>query len=256
MPGSTTSHKWAAIVGIISILLIWQAAAVLINLPLILPSPWATLLQIKNLVMTHNFWAHLGATLRRGVTGFGLSLLLGLGLGLLAGKSELVQAFLRPFVILIRSAPVVSIIILALIWFKRETVPIFVVLLMVFPIIFQNVVEGVRRVDPELLEMVHLYQVRPWLIFTRLTLPSLIPFLAAGISNSLGITWKVLVAAEVLSYPTWGIGAQIDTARVYLQTDLVFAWTVAVIALGLCFDYLTDFLLKKPFKSQKKPYID
>ncbi|HEX3044995.1 MAG TPA: hypothetical protein VHY08_09575, partial [Bacillota bacterium] len=151
---STTSRNWMAFAGVIAILLIWQFAATIIKLPLILPSPFATLLQIKRLVVTPTFWNHLGATLQRGVTGFGLSLFFGLGIGLLAGKIDSFQAFLRPFVILIRSTPVISVIILALIWFQRDTVPVFVIFLMVFPIIFQNVVEGVRRVDPELLEMV------------------------------------------------------------------------------------------------------
>jgi NitT/TauT family transport system permease protein len=52
------------------------------------------------------------------------------------------------------------------------------------------------------------------------------------------MTWKVLVAAEVLSYPKWGIGTQMDTARVYLKTDQVFAWTIIVVGLGLFFDVI------------------
>jgi NitT/TauT family transport system permease protein len=52
----------------------------------------------------------------------------------------------------------------------------------------------------------------------------------------------------VLSYPAWGIGSQLDTARVYLQTDQVFAWTTLVVLIGLCFDYLLDYLVRRTFK--------
>jgi NitT/TauT family transport system permease protein len=127
---------------------------------------------------------------------------------------------------------------------------------MVFPIVVQNIIEGIRGANRDLREMLTVYRVPKTLCFTRFYLPSLLPFLAAAVSVGLGITWKVLIAAEVLSYPRWGIGAQMDTARVYLQTDKLFAWTLIVIALGLVFDYLLDYLLKRPFKAWQEAAHD
>lgn len=230
----------------------WQIAAVLIKQPLLLPAPGDAVMQVAAMVKTGEFWRHLTATLSRGLFGFGLSLLLGLILGGAAGRKKAVAAFCRPIIILIRSTPVMSVIILALIWFPRDFVAIFVTFMMAFPIVVQNVIEGVHSIDPGLTEMVTVYRVRRGLRIKDFYLPSLAPFLAAGISGGLGITWKVLVAAEVLAYPKWGIGAQMDTARVYLQTDKVFAWTLIVVALGLCFDYLLDIFLKKPFAGWKE----
>jgi NitT/TauT family transport system permease protein len=236
---------------IVCLLSAWQVVAVWIRLPLIVPTPRATLVQILALIGTTAFWHHLAATLSRGLSGFGLSLGLGLLIGLWAGKNSAAHAFFRPLIILMRSTPVMSVIILALIWFQRNTVPVFATFLMAFPIVVRNVIEGVRGVDRDLLEMVTIYRVPARLRLLHLYLPSLLPFLAAGISSGLGITWKVLIAAVVLSYPRWGIGTQMDTARVYLQTDKVFAWTLIVVTLGLFFDYLLDFILKKPFKAWK-----
>jgi NitT/TauT family transport system permease protein len=251
-----TSHKWIGGLAIILVLLVWQISATRIRMPLILPTPGEALIQIATLIVTNNFWHHLGATLSRGLIGFGLSLLAGLVIGLFAGRNTWIAAFFRPLIILMRSTPVMSVIILALIWFKRDTVPIFVTFLMAFPIVVQNIIEGVQGIEKDLLEMVTTYRVCNRQRFTKLYLPSLAPFLAAGISAGLGITWKVLIAAEVLAYPTWGIGAQMDTARVYLQTDKVFAWTLVVVSLGLVFDYLLDFLLKKPFQAWKEACHD
>jgi NitT/TauT family transport system permease protein len=256
MKGSTSNHSWLGGLAIITILLGWQLAATLIRLPLILPSPCEAFTQIVSLIMTKDFWHHLGATMSRGLLGFTMALLLGLVIGIFAGENSAIGAFFRPLIILTRSTPVMSVIILALIWFKRDTVPIFVTLLMAFPIVVQNIIEGIRGIDQDLLEMVTTYRVSNRRRFIKLYLPSLVPFLAAGISAGLGITWKVLIAAEVLAYPTWGIGAQMDTARVYLQTDKVFAWTLIVVALGLFFDYLLDYLLKRPFAAWREATHD
>ena len=245
------AHKWIGGLAIIVVLLGWQLSATLIRLPLILPTPRAVLVQMAALTGTRDFWGHLGATLNRGLTGFGWSFIGGTIIGFFAGRNAFVDAFFRPFIILTRSTPV-----LALIWFRRETVPVFVTFLMVFPIIVQNFIEGMKSIDRDLLEMADVYRIRLWRRFFYFYLPSLAPFLAAGISNGLGIAWKVIIAAEVLSYPARGIGTQIDTARVYLQTDKVFAWTMVVVMLGLFFDYLLDSLIKKPFERWKKAIHD
>ena len=249
MKVSSINHKGFGALAIAVVLAGWQIAALSIHLPLLLPTPGEALKQVIALVTTFDFWHHLGATLSRGFLGFGLALLSGLVIGIVAGEHRAINAFFRPLIILLRSTPVMSVIILALIWFKHDNVPIFVTFLMAFPIVVQNIIEGIHSVDNQLIEMVRIYRVRYKVQLTRLYLPSLMPFLAAGLSSGLGITWKVLVAAEVLAYPTWGIGTQMDTARVYLQTDKVFAWTLVVIALGLFFDYLLGYLLKCPFKA-------
>jgi NitT/TauT family transport system permease protein len=252
MKVSITNHNWFGSLAIVLVLLGWQFAATMIHLPLILPTPKQAFIQVILLLVTVAFWHHLGTTLSRGLIGFGIAFLFGLFIGVCAGSNNRIGAFFRPLIILTRSTPVMSVIILALIWFRRETVPIFVTFLMVFPIVVQNIIEGIHSIDHELIEMVTTYRVSNSQRFTKLYLPSLAPFLASGISAGLGITWKVLIAAEVIAYPSWGIGAQMDTARVYLQTDKVFAWTLVVIALGLFFDYLMDYLLKKPFAEWKE----
>ncbi len=251
MTVSSISRKWISFGAIFVMIAGWRIAAAIIKQPLILPTPEETIIQLRHLVVTVDFWLHLWATLRRGLTGFGLSLIAGIVIGMLAGRDSKAEAFFRPFIILVRSTPVVSLIVLALIWLKRDSVAIFVTFLIAFPIVVQNVIEGVHNFDPELQQMLMMYRVKTKRVFTHFYLPSLAPFLAAGISSGLGIIWKVLVAAEVLAYPALGIGTQLDTARVYLQTDKVFAWTVVVMVIGLLFDYGLDLLLKKPFRVWK-----
>jgi len=251
MKSFITNRKLLRVAAVAGLLLIWHVAAWFIAKPLILPSPQVALANLFLLVGSGEFWRHVAATFTRGLFAFGLSLGIAIVLGLLAGKFQTVEALFRPVMVCLRSTPSMSFIILALLWFRGSNVSIFVITLMVLPLLFQNVVEGIRSIDSELLEMATLYRVKKSRLLLKLYLPSILPFLAAGVSNGLGLTWKVSIAAEVLAYPAWGIGTQMDTARVYLQTEMVFAWTAAVIGIGLIFDYLTDYLLRRPFTAWK-----
>lgn len=246
-----TNRNLLSIAAVAGLLFLWYVAARVIAKPLILPLPQVALANLFLLIGTGEFWRHVAATFSRGLLAFGLSFGIALVLGLLAGKFRVLEALLRPVVVCLRSTPSMSFILLALLWFRGSNVAIFVIVLVVFPLLFQNVVEGIRSLDPEIMEMATLYRVKKSRLLFQFYLPSILPFLAAGVQSGLGLTWKVSIAAEVLAYPTWGIGTQIDTARIYLQTEKVFAWTVAVIGTGLIFDYLTDYLLRRPFTAWK-----
>jgi NitT/TauT family transport system permease protein len=247
MRDSSISRKLYGAAAILSFLLLWETGARWLNNPLLVPLPADALRQAWGLLGTAAFWRHLGVTIGRGLVGFGLALCSGLAIGLLAGRRPGVRAFCQPLIAMLRSTSSISLIILALIWMRSDQVPVFVAFLVVFPIIVQNVIEGMCQVSPNLLAMVQVFHLSRRQRMVKLYLPSLLPFLAAAAATGLGFTWKVLIAAEVLAYPSWGVGAQLDRARTYLQTDLVFAWTLVVMAIGLGFDYLLASLSRKPF---------
>jgi len=93
-------------------------------------------------------------------------------------------------------------------------------------------------VDRQLLEMARLYRVKGWRIVLELYLPSILPFIVAGASTAMAITWKVIVAAEILSQPPLGIGTQMQDARIYLNTARIFAWTAVIIGVSFVFESL------------------
>ncbi len=246
-----TNHKILSGVSILTLLLIWYCASSLIDKPLILPSPQSAFENLLILVESGDFWRHLTATISRGLTAFGISFGLSIMIGIVAGRYKWIEALLRPLLVCLRSTPSMSIILIALLWFKGERVPLFVISLVVLPLLIQNVIEGIRNIDFELLELLTLYRVKKSRLLLKFYIPSILPFLAAGVSNGLSLTWKVSIAAEVLAYPVWGIGTQMDTARVYLQTEKVFAWTVVVIGIGLLFDFISIFILRRSFIAWK-----
>ncbi len=210
----------------------WQAAAWLIGTELILPGPLRVARTAAALLPRPEFRAAAAGTFLRGTAAFLLSALLGTAAGLLSGRSRIIRLLLAPWMTVIRSTPVLSIILLAIIWFQTPRVPVFVAFLVGFPIVAENVRAGVTRTDSSLREMARVFLVSRRDQILRLYLPSALPYMLAGFSTALGITWKAVVAAEVLSMPARGLGTGMQIARSQLETAEVFAWTVAAVVLA------------------------
>ena len=245
MLNSTTKNRLFTLASILALLLVWKLLAVWWNQELIMPSPEITLITLWMVISDPNFWPSVGATLGRGLIGFLISCGAGLILGFGAGFNSAVYWLLQPWVTVIRTTPVMSVVILAIIWFQSDIVPIFVTFLMIFPIIYSNVVAGIKNVDQQLLEMAHMYRVKIWRVILELYVPSILPYLLAGASNAMGITWKVIIAAEILSQPFFAIGTKLMIAKIDLETAQVFAWTVVTIIISFIFEYLLNALENK-----------
>ena len=239
------ANKAPAALVLLALVLAWQAASAIIGSALILPGPLAALGVLGRLAASGDTWIDLGATLLRGLAGFSLSYLAGSTVGIAGGLYRPFDAAVRPLLAGIRSTPTMALILLALIWFKSDQVAVFVVFLVVFPIVAQNAAEGIRAIDPSLIEMARVYQVGRARLLRELYLPAILPYLAAGAAAGLGLTWKVMISAEVLAGPRRGIGVRMDTARIFLQTPEVFAWTAVVVLVGLVFDYALNGLIQR-----------
>jgi len=222
---------------------IWEIASLLIGKEVYLPSPLNTIKALLTLSITSKFWYSIAMTFIRVVLGFVISCIAGIILGIICGLNRFLYELLNPLVIAIKSTPVMSIIIIALIWFQSGRVPIFVCFLMCFPIIWTNAVEGIRQVSKDLLQMAKVYRVNRSLIIRRIYIPSIRPYLIAGVTTALGLGWKVTVAAEVLSNPKFSIGGNLYGAKVYLESSQLFAWTSVVIILSFAFEYLFKYII-------------
>lgn len=244
----------SSIVSLISILLllfIWKAAALGVNSEIILPSPEATFKDLLNIVKSRDFFSTVFATIFRVALAFAFSCIIGIIYGIITGFSRLLNSLFKPILIVIMSAPIISFILLALIWFKADNVPIFAAFLITFPIIAINVREGIKNVDPKLIEMAKVYRVKQRRILTDIYFPSIASYLVAAISTAVGIGWKVVVTAEVLSQPQYAIGTRLQNSKIYLETSSVFAWTVVAVVLSFIFERIIRFWEKRIFKASR-----
>lgn len=212
---------------------IWWLIAALVHQELLVPTPLAVAKALLSLLPTGLFWKSVAMSLVRIVLGFLAALLCGTILAVLTTRFSLIRAVFSPILHIVRAAPVASFIILTLVWIDYDIIPAFIAFLMVLPIVWANVEEGILRTDKELLEMTAVYAVPPRRVLIRLYLPSVKPFFVTACVNGLGFAWKSGVAAEVICRPDLAIGNRLQLAKITLETPEVFAWTAVVIVLSI-----------------------
>ena len=219
-------------------LLLWQLLSAAVGSPLLLPSPVAVLTRLAALVSEVSFWQSVWFSFCRIAGGFALALVLATALSFAAGRFPVLDVLLRPYVLAVKSVPVASFIILALIWMDTAALPLFISFLMVFPILYTNILQGIRSADSQLTEMARVFRV-PWHRQVRgILLPAVEPFLLAGCATALGMSWKSGVAAEVIGMPVPSIGERLQQAKVYLDTPELFAWTLVIVLISVGFEKL------------------
>jgi NitT/TauT family transport system permease protein len=220
------------IAGIACIVVAWWVIAFFLDASIILPGPGETFRRLWTELSSGAFYRHLAVTAFRAVTGFLLSLAAGLVWGVAAGLSPRARSVLTPALVLIRSTPVIAVILLAIIWFSPNAAPVIVTWLMVMPIVEQSVEHGVRSGSSALIEMATLFRVPRRRIIRDIHVPALRPFVRGASHSGLGMAYKVTVAAEVLVQPPWSIGGAMQEARFYLDTPRLIGLTIVVILLG------------------------
>lgn len=231
-------------------LALWQLLYIIIRQDLYLPSPVSVFVRLHELIMQAAFWQSVGYSFCRVLAGLALSIVVGVTTGILASLNRHVYDLMNPMVTAIKATPVMSFIILTLVWFSSSQVPIFICFLMCFPIIWTNVVEGVRNVDAKLLEMAKVFKASFSLVIRRIYLPSILPYFIAACLTSFGLGWKVSVAAEVLSHPAYAIGSNLYSAKAYLDSTGLFAWTFVVIVLSIIFESIFALFTSKAMRAK------
>ena len=233
---SFTSKQYVSLASVIFMLAVWKILAMHFDSDFVLPSPEKTLITTINLFGDSKFLKTVGTTILRGLAGFVLSAVLGIGLGIIAGINLYISAFLRPILVTIRSTPIIALILLALIWLSPGLVPVFIAMLTMFPFICTNVTDGIKSVDPDLIEMATFYRIGRNRIIRELYIPAILPFIISGASSAMGIGWRAIITGEVLSQPKYGIGTLMQSAQTFLNVDAVIAWTVVAVLISYGFE--------------------
>jgi len=230
---------------------VWWAGSLILGSVILLPTPaeaWRALLSIS---ARPGFLSDLGATGLRVLIAFALSFVLGLLAGVASGMSGAAKGMLSPLLAALRTIPFISLSVLSIIWFPSGTVPIFVAFLMAFPIVASVISEGLGSVDAGLIEMSRVFKVSRFKMIRGLYLPSITPYLVSAGAQSLGMSWKIVVSAEVLSIPAKGIGARMDAARAFLETPELFAWTLLLVILGFLADLVLGAMMARAFRRKE-----
>ncbi len=236
---SGSARVWARRLFVVLLwVVLWQLAYLLINRDIYFPSPLAVLESLFRLLTEQESWRIILWSTYRTLYAIAVSVVLGVVLGFAGGLSRTVHMLINPLMVVLKSTPVVSVIILAILWFRSSDVPIFAGVLMCQPLVFNATVAGVRGTDVKLIEMCRFYKVRRLEQLNSLYFPSAKPYISASVVSVIGICWKAVAAAEVLSMPRLSIGARLFHAKTGLDPALLFAWTILIILLSFIFETL------------------
>ena len=239
----TKISKWLGIT-LFWLLLWWLAATCAVKQELLLPSPIRVLTRLGDLASQRDFWEATISSLCRIFGGILCALFSGIFCGILTAKFTFLRELLSPVLAIIKATPVASFIILALVWISRGNLPVFIAALMVLPIIWTNIEQGICQIDSKLLEMARVFRFSPTKRLFHITIPSVLPYFAAACKTSLGLAWKAGIAAEVLATPPRSIGKELFEAKTFMETTDLFSWTVSVIILSICMEKLFFILLR------------
>ena len=240
------ARRFARKAGIIAFwLAIWQLLDAIIDNRLVLAGPIRVAQALVEQLGQPDFWVICGASFGRIALGFLLSFVVGFLLALVSCRHRLFRDFVDPVISLLRTIPVASFIILLLIWVGNQALTVFLAFFIVLPLIYTNMVTGFESVDRQMLEMARVYGLSRWRTFLYIYRPAFMPFLMSSTKISLGMTWKSGIMAEVLATPKPSIGKEMATARTFLDTPDLLAWTVVVMVLSFLFEKAFMELLKR-----------
>lgn len=226
-------------------MVVWQFASMWLDSDILLVSPVKVVFRLGQLMLTAAFWRAVCFTLSRIASGFFGAVVAGVILAAAASRFVRVQELLAPVVLAMKSVPVASFIILALIWFSSRNLSVLITFLMVLPMIYTSVLDGIRSVDSQLLEMARVFRIPGVRVVRYIYLPQIMPFFYSACSVALGMSWKAGAAAEVIGIPKGSIGERLQQAKVYLDTPDLFAWTLVIVAASLFFERIVLFLVRQ-----------
>jgi NitT/TauT family transport system permease protein len=203
----------------------------------IFPTPLDVVTGTVQLVRDGSLWRHIGASLMRVATGFGLAVCVALPLGLWMGWVRGAYKTLNPLFQILRPISPIAWIPIAILWFGvGDASPIYLIFISsVFPMIVQTVV-GVHTIEKRYLRAAENFGVSNRTLFMRVVIPAVLPQILVGMRIGLGIAWLVVVAAEMIALHS-GLGYMImDSRNAGNRYDLVVAGMIIIGLIGLSLD--------------------
>jgi NitT/TauT family transport system permease protein len=244
-----TVRRVAAVIFALSV---WQIAAMIADAEFLFPSPIDVILRLFTVWREDGFFIAISNSFLKIVSGFLLGLILGTALAIISARFSIIEDLLWPFMITIKSVPVASFVVLALMWLTSRSLSSFISFLMVLPIIYTNILGGIKNSDREMDKMATVFRMPLGRRIIYIWIPRIKPFMLSACSIALGLSWKAGIAAELIGIPDGSLGEMLYYAKIYFNSLDLFAWTVIIVILSIGFEKLFISILKLVFRRIEK----
>lgn len=227
-------------------LVVWQLASIAVGYSFLLSSPLTVLKALFAFFSERAFWLSVLGSLTRIGSGFLLGVSCGIFLAMVAAKLQIIKILLSPFMLTIKSIPVASFTVLAILWLKNSSnLAVLMSFMMVLPLIYTSVLNGISLRDAKLAQMAKVFKIPPIRKIIYIDICQVLPHFVASCSVALGLCWKSGVAAEVIGITQNSIGGEIYNAKLLFSTQDVLAWTIVIIAISFAFEKIFMAILKQ-----------
>jgi len=226
------------IVSVLILLVLWELLALFVGKPELIPTTGGLLKALGGLMISSTFYLSVMATLLRGLVGIGLSLLAAIGFAFVFSRIKWVYELFHPILTIMRSVPVISFILLALIFLHTESIPLIIGFLTMFPLLTENLTKGICAIQPGLSIMADKFRIERYNRFMQIIYPQLKPFLYSGLISAAGFGWRAIIMGEVLSQCRFGVGSEMKRAQSFIEVPELIAWTIVAVFISYVSDKL------------------
>lgn len=241
--GLRVLKSFAPLAAIGFVLLVWQGAVALQLAPVwVLPSPamvWTALVDQANQGILFESAFN---SLRKGVQGFAISLIIATPIGIALGLNSALRAIARPLLTGLQQLPSVAWVPAAIIWFGLSDATIFaVVLLGAVPSIANGLISGIDQIPPLYMRAGKVLGARGWSSIRHIVIPAAWPGYLAGLEQGWAFAWRSLMAAELIAISPAlgpGLGQMLDTGRQLGDMSLVLGSIIVIMIVGVLIERL------------------
>jgi NitT/TauT family transport system permease protein len=228
--------------GIVFILGIWILFSNIIDNQIILPKVGDVFISLFNLFKQSNTYLIIGATVLRLLITLCISFIITIILVSLSVMSIKFASFIRPLIILLKTIPVASIIIILLIVVGHEYSPLYITGFVILPLMYEAMYVGISSIDKHIKDEVKLLSETNLEIIFKIYIPITVPFIITSILQAVGLGLKVMVMSEFIAQPRLSIGRAMLIEKQYLELGNVFSWTIIIIIIVILLEKLISYL--------------
>lgn len=243
------------IAAIIVAILLWQLLAMKLDQKLLLTTPVDVAKTLGVLVKSQEFYSAIAYSMGRILIGLLIGAAVGIACALLAGRWHFMEVLFWPYFSAMKATPVASIVILCLVWLSGRRLSVFIVFLVVTPVIYTNILAGIKNLDPKMKDMARVFGINGLHRLLYVYLPELKTYIIAAFALATGMAFKAGIAAEVIGTPGGSVGKMLYNAKVYLETPELFAWTVVIIVLSVVVEQVILGLVKWMFAGLQRHVV-
>lgn len=233
---------------------IWEIISLLVNNPILMAGPYETVKAIINMFGKTGFYRSVWNSFFNITCGILMGIVLGTLLSSISVKYGLFEDLMDPFVKVLRSIPMVSFVVIVLLWCGNSRISMIISALVTFPIIYLSLLQGLKGIDAKMVEMASVFKMKPLNKIRYIYMPGLRASIESALMLSVGMGWRSGAAAEVIGQPVLTMGNGLYRSKIFLETDRLFAWTVIIILVAALSEKMFKFLIGLLNGSDSKKY--